>query len=282
MIKDMDERDENGAGRGDDGTRRDLDHEGGHGLDEQGGEPETAGSPTQPKGSYRVGYGKPPTEHRVKPGQCLNPTGRPKGSKNRPKEVSSNNIRAMILREARRSITVNDAQGPVTMPMAEMVYRSLGLQAAKGRVRAGRDFVLLAREAEREEANERTDLFVAIGQYKLDYERLRRQCSGLGGRPPSYLLDPDRMIIGPEGVLGFRDAATNKEKVRWRKARAEWKRELKDRKSQLAGLKGSKRARLQNEIQVLGQLLRIVDCALAGSREAMWILDQGTVREGDE
>ena len=84
------------------------------------------------------------------------------------------------------------------------------------------------------------------------------------------------------GRLGFRDAATNKEKVRWRKARAEWKRELKDRKSQLAGLKGSKRARLQNEIQVLGQLLRIVDCALAGSREAMWILDQGTVREGDE
>jgi hypothetical protein len=272
-----DDREENGDGRGDDAAARHPETEPDHGFDKHGGKSESAGS----KRPYRVGYGKPPPEHRVKPGQRLNPSGRPKGSKNKPKDVSSNDVRAMVLREARRMVTVSDAQGPTTMPMAEMVYRSLGLRGAKGSVRAGRDFVLFAREAEREEANERTELLVAIGQYKLDYERLRRQYSALGGRPSSYLLDPDSMIIGPEGVLGFRDAATKEEKLRWRTARAEWKRELKDCKSQLAGLKGRKRARLQNEIQLIEYSLRIVDKALAGSRQAMWILEQGTVRDGD-
>lgn len=29
---------------------------------------------------YRVGYGRPPRRHRLKPGQSGNPKGRPKGS----------------------------------------------------------------------------------------------------------------------------------------------------------------------------------------------------------
>ena len=134
----------------------------------------STGSPRQPKGFYPVGYRKPPAEYRVKPGQCLNPTGRPKGAKNKPKPASSGDVRAMILREARRQVTVSDAQGPVTMSMVEMVYRSLGLRAAKGSVRAGREFVSLAREAEREEASERTSVLLAIAEYKLEFERRRR------------------------------------------------------------------------------------------------------------
>lgn len=31
--------------------------------------------------NYKVGRGRPPVEHRFKPGQCPNPLGRPKGSK---------------------------------------------------------------------------------------------------------------------------------------------------------------------------------------------------------
>ena len=36
----------------------------------------------KPRGDYEVGYGRPPVATRFKPGQCANPKGRPKGSKN--------------------------------------------------------------------------------------------------------------------------------------------------------------------------------------------------------
>ena len=51
----------------------------------------------------------------------------------------------MILKEASRPITLNDAKGPVTLTMFEMAYRGLGFQAGKGSVRAQRDYVDLKR-----------------------------------------------------------------------------------------------------------------------------------------
>ena len=47
-------------------------------------------------------------------------------------------------------------------------------------------------------------------------------------------------------------------------------------------MKGRKRARLQREIETLGRVLALIDKALAGSRDAMWILDEGTVFDRDE
>lgn len=37
------------------------------------------------KAGYEVGYAKPPTEHRFRKGASGNPSGRPKGAKNKPK-----------------------------------------------------------------------------------------------------------------------------------------------------------------------------------------------------
>ena len=34
---------------------------------------------------YKVGYGRPPTEHRFRKGRSGNPRGRPRGARNKPK-----------------------------------------------------------------------------------------------------------------------------------------------------------------------------------------------------
>jgi uncharacterized protein DUF5681 len=44
--------------------------------------PQKGGSGSSSGASYRVGYGRPPKEHRFQPGQSGNRNGRPKGKKN--------------------------------------------------------------------------------------------------------------------------------------------------------------------------------------------------------
>ena len=137
----------------------------------------------------------------------------------------------------------------------------------------------LAREAEREEASERTSVLLAIAEYKLEFERRRR---ALGKKPPGFLLDPDGFIVGSKGLVGFRERASEEDKARWQGQRAECQQELKVAKAQLVGVKGRKRALLKREIETLGRVLAYIDEALAGSRDAMWILDQGTVFDRDD
>jgi len=61
--------------------------------------------------AYDVGYGRPPGEHRFKPGRSGNPRGRPKGAKN--EEMILNNLlnRRIEIRESGRlrKITVLEA-----------------------------------------------------------------------------------------------------------------------------------------------------------------------------
>ena len=210
-----------------------------------------------------------------KPRQSGNSGGRPPGSKNKPKEVPNTDLRAMILKEASRPITLNDAKGPVTLTMFEMAYRGLGFQAGKGSVRAQRDYVDVALRAARDEAEERASNFLAIGEAMFEFDRVRREHKARGRKPPAYVLDPDSFIIGPEGILGFRDAPTEEDKARWERQRAKRQEELSDLQRELEGAKGRKRAGLREEIAFAEQMLEHLENALAGSRRAMWILDQG-------
>ncbi len=60
----------------------------------------TTSSEDEPR--YEVGYRRPPRHSRFKPGQCGNPKGRPKGSRNVRKVVESTLNQRITVREAGR------------------------------------------------------------------------------------------------------------------------------------------------------------------------------------
>jgi hypothetical protein len=69
------------------------------------------GPRSSPGASFRVGYGRPPKEHRFQPGQSGNQKGRPKGSKNTDtllREILDRKIEVRTGRNARK-ISVREA-----------------------------------------------------------------------------------------------------------------------------------------------------------------------------
>ena len=76
-----------------------------------------------------IGYGRPPTEHRFKPGVSGNPTGRPKGSPT---------VHDLLAREARRSVKIKTAEGIKTVPKLEALVRKLYALALEGDLAAAR------------------------------------------------------------------------------------------------------------------------------------------------
>jgi Family of unknown function (DUF5681) len=150
------------------------------------------------KRHYEVGYGKPPVATRFQPGQSGNPLGRSKGSRNslRP-SLNEERLKAIILDEAYRTINVNDASGPITIPMAQAVIRSLAVSAAKGDQRAQRLFTQLLAAIERDNKHLHDQWLETAINYKVEWERElgRRKKLGIEARPILFPIQTTSSLI---------------------------------------------------------------------------------------
>ncbi len=114
-------------------TDQDADGAGGR----SGKRPKKRNPRRKPLGDYDVGYGKPPKQHRFKPGQSGNAKGRPKGQRN-----ALTLIREILQRPVK--ITRNGKQ--VVIPSYLVAYEQLMQKAMRGDPKAMTELHKLARD----------------------------------------------------------------------------------------------------------------------------------------
>jgi hypothetical protein len=102
---------------------------------------------------YRVGYGRPPRQHRFKKGQSGNPKGRPKGSKN------TTNILRQVLDE---KIIITQAGKPRNISKREALMRRVVHDALSGKHLAQQVVLGLDREVEEQLVKQQEPRVVVI------------------------------------------------------------------------------------------------------------------------
>lgn len=133
-------------------------------------------------GAYQSGAGRPPESGRFRKGFSGNPAGRPKGARNRPRP-ESDQLRALIRREAYRPVKVRIDGKEITMPLAQAAYRSLGTSALAGDTRALAIFIKMLRADAAEEDAVMAELLEAAREAEAPDKIEVRIVDVVDGRP---------------------------------------------------------------------------------------------------
>ena len=78
-------------------------------------------------GDYKIGYGRPPTKNRFKPGESGNRKGRPKGTKN---------LKTDLQEELSEKITIGEGERRIRLSKQRAMVKSMVARAIKGEQRA--------------------------------------------------------------------------------------------------------------------------------------------------
>ncbi|MGD0157879.1 MAG: DUF5681 domain-containing protein [Terracidiphilus sp.] len=105
-------------------------------------------------GNYGVGFGRPPANHKFKPGASGNPKGRPKGSLN---------VGKMLERTLLEKVVINENGKRRTITKLEAAIKQLANKAASGDLNAVKLLGAFVRSAE-EQALQRPPSSAALGE----------------------------------------------------------------------------------------------------------------------
>jgi Family of unknown function (DUF5681) len=215
-------------------------------------------SPSKPT-SYKVGYGKPPTASRFKPGQSGNPKGRPKGARNKLPALNEERLKKLIIEEAYRTIKVTEGKRQITIPMVQAILRSQAMKAARGDHRAQQKFTELLSETERANKALRDAHLEEAIKYKIHWEEELQRRKELGATWPDPVPHPDHVVILRTGEVFITGPITTEEKIAWDQAHEEIKecdRHIQELNAMLNEEKSARRRRVFQDLIVRQMELR--------------------------
>lgn len=214
------------------------------------------------KTPYEVGYAQPPAEFRFKPGQSGNPSGRPKGAKNKPSRESEK-IKDMFSKIAGQKITIRKGDRTAQMSKMDYILNSAIDKAARGHAGMTRLVIGMALNAETNDEQLHAQFLqeaIAYKTYHTDLLQFRKS-NGIFGEPDP-IPHPDDVLIDRHGkvsIVGPMTPAEKKEDAEIEAQRDAWKAEISQLDAKTKSLMGKLKDRRRNSDCVREELFKAIE-----------------------